>query len=961
MTTLAKEIFKTIAIPPQLLQHSELRYIIIRKDGTGKLPAEKKWQIERNYPANEPKLRGWMRGGGNYGVATGFGSLVVLDADEVEKLTKLNVIQKLPSTFTVKTGGGGLHYYFFCKGLGKIVKLFDPETNEHLGEIQANGAFVIGPTSVHRTGNKYEIINDAPITTIEYDDLMDIIRRLRVKKITEKSESNYTKRFDDVDIERIATPMHAQTRQGSNGREIYGENPFHGATKAKDRGTSNNFHMNISKGVWHCHACGSGGGWMELLAVAEGMIRCDQAAKNCLTRSQRRDLLEIAESKGLIKTAIPQEDPNLDIIEDRIVVDKLPLVLPNNKIIVIKKPPRIGGTHWSVVMMNRYPEANYVTHRHSIVEHAVKVAEEIRMKGVVWLVGMSQPGACRRDVIDCENCPLKPNQTEYMKQQKVATMLMRSVGVLTITKVPETMCPYYTMRMAEPFARYCFTVSNNIDSIRPRELVILDEDPTLQVFYPPSIHVATTRRSKEEDRTINGLATITQELDKILVEGKKKKLKPYAEVLSKIRDTINDNKEYMKSAEKIAFDIKVILESFVPTNVNVREEGEMDGEVSLEACVRCLGHLYEECPVSVQSDGQGGDKIYLIGDEREPVFAMDWMDKVKHVVIIGATKAEMFAKKFDGMVVEVDKFGYKDRYTVLLLKDTEGKNADMMGKRNILKIAKTMWGNAEQKERMPFMVLTGSKGSQKKIVGSIPGSCGVKSEKENGLAWGFISGVPIVFYQNSVISRGLDVDQFNLMLVHNCNFAQPFWSIVDKTVMNKILIDETTNAVLRMSPTLRRDEGHMKVVVMRESDWWKVRYLDGKERVVDANPEMIGNSLKRLWVGGKVEITSKATMVMKSGIANADGITRLGELMASPEDWIGDADLKLAQTKVLQYMKTSKRGRKLVHTTEDIVKNIQLTWMVKRSVVKLAIQHLYNDGILRLVKSNNKGQNWWGI
>ena len=171
---------------------------------------------------------------------------------------------------------------------------------------------------------------------------------------------------------------------------------------------------------------------------------------------------------------------------------------------------------------------------------------------------------------------------------------------------------------AEPSAKYCFTVSNNIDSIRPRELVILDEDPTLQVFYPPSIHVATTRRSKKEDKTTNNLVVLTQELNKILIDGKKRKLKPYAEVIAKIRDSVADNKEKSSSPDKIAEDITTILENFIPTNVNVREEGEMDGEISLEACVRCLGHLYEEQMVSVQSDGQGGDKIYIIGDERDP-------------------------------------------------------------------------------------------------------------------------------------------------------------------------------------------------------------------------------------------------------------------------------------------------------------------------------------------------------
>jgi len=39
-------------------------------------------------------------------------------------------------------------------------------------------------------------------------------------------------------------------------------------------------------------------------------------------------------------------------------------------------------------MLSRSVEGNYFTHRHAIVEHAIRVAEEIRMKSVVWVVGM---------------------------------------------------------------------------------------------------------------------------------------------------------------------------------------------------------------------------------------------------------------------------------------------------------------------------------------------------------------------------------------------------------------------------------------------------------------------------------------------------------------------------------------------------------------------------------------------
>jgi hypothetical protein len=119
-----------------------------------------------------------------------------------------------------------------------------------------------------------------------------------------------------------------------------------------------------------------------------------------------------------------------------------------------------------------------------------------------------------------------------------------------------------------------------------------------------------------------------------------------------------------------------------------------------------------------------------------------------------------------------------------------------------------------------------------------------------------------------VISRGLDVDQYSLMLVYDCSFAQPFWSVADKNVANAIISDETTNSVLRISPTQRRDEGHMKVIVMRERDWWKVKYLEGRETIAEMKPEQLAEILLNLEVGGKVEYSSDGTVVTTRGIDN---------------------------------------------------------------------------------------------
>lgn len=957
-------IFKDIAIPEQLKQNSDIRYIIIKKDDIRKHPLESRWQIDNNYSSSDPKLRGMMRGGFNYGVATGFGGLIVVDIDNMNRANDLGLFEKLPQTFTVKTGGGGKHFYYFCNGIKKTT-MFDPilkdsETgfNLHIGEIQSMGQFVIGPSSVHRNGNRYEIIDDGEIRHITKEELEHVIEGLQTRKKTPKKCNKERTIRDDVDIENITTPKNAQVRQGSNGREIIGENPWHGATKKEDRGVSKNFSMNPGKGIWHCFACGSGGGWMEMLAVDEGMIRCDQAGEGCLTGKQRRELIEIAESRGLIKPHIPAESKDIDIIDSRTELESLPKTIPEHRITVIRKPPRVGGTHWAIKMMNRHSDGNYITHRHSIVEHAVRVAEELNMRSVVWLVGMNQPGACRRETVDCDHCPLKPSQSEYLKQQEIARKLMREVGVLTTNKVPENMCPYYTMRMAEPSARYCMTVSNNIDTIVPRKMVVLDEDPTLQTFYPPSIELATIRKTRGDQRIKNGLVQLDNDLTDIIENKKRKKLLPYAMIIKSMSDIIEQFGQ--EGADEVGKRLDLLLSNWIPTSVHVREEGEMEGDISLEACVRCLSNLYDECPVSVQSDGRGGDKIFLLGDERTPVFSMDWMEKADKVIIIGATKAEMFAKEFGGHVMEITKFGYKDRYTVLLLNE-QGRGSRNKEKKDLLRIASTMWKDAETDSRMPFMILTGSQRSQQSVVGSIGGSIGVKSEKETGLKWGFSVGAPVVFYQNSVISRGLDVDQYNLMIIYDCNFAQPFWSVADPTIRDMIVSDETTNSALRMSPTLRRDNGNMKVIVMREKDFWKVKYLEGREKYITSDVTAIGRALKKMWVGGKVNIDEKGISIIGTGIKESRGTRLLEEVLENPEDYPDEVDIKMTKNMILKHMRKQKRARHLVCTTSEITEAIQKRWVINRRVVAAAVRDLYGAGIIKLVKTGKNGTSYWRI
>jgi hypothetical protein len=89
------------------------------------------------------------------GVRTGAG-LVVLDVDGDAGADALHDLERrhgeLPRTVTVRTGGGGEHYYFACR---------EPVRNSagRLGaglDVRGEGGYVIAPPSRHDSGSRYE-------------------------------------------------------------------------------------------------------------------------------------------------------------------------------------------------------------------------------------------------------------------------------------------------------------------------------------------------------------------------------------------------------------------------------------------------------------------------------------------------------------------------------------------------------------------------------------------------------------------------------------------------------------------------------------------------------------------------------------------------------------------------------------------------------------------------------------
>lgn len=938
-TTEDGKVFKNnarITIPQQLRDFPGARFILIdKKRGEGKKPKETGWQIDKNYEWNAPALDGYIYGGGNYGIATGFGWLCCFDADEYERLLELGVIAKLPKTFTVRTGrtsSEGRHYWYKIVGIKNKIVFFDTVLRDpkdatqflHLGEIQTAGFFAIGPNCIHKSGKKYEVIDESPIAEITVEQLSEITKGLGTTK-KEKKRIEGSIKIDhedyDIDISLIAEPRgNVEKLKGSSGGVEYrGKSPFHDSEHGK------NFSINPSKGVWCCYRCNSGGGWKELLAVEMGLISCAQAGNTRLNSEQYKKIYDEARRRGLIREKIidaPFEELEL---ETKKYVDELQPILPKGDLELWIGSPRAGKSYISAKLLINTGEGNYFAPNHEIVRHVLRDATKMGIKKCVHLEGKHQRGMCRKgenERLQCKQCIMFPNQQReegeigetWASMKRKANNLLKQKNILTKEEVPHDMCPYYTLKFAEEFANYCFTVINNINSTgmgteRNRKLTVIDEDTCMNFFYPQSVEIAKITRA-------HGKLHITTPLDNMDISarilelqenGGKKRLVKYANKIDEIKKMLAG----LDGSEVEANDIKDItmdlMANWKPTIINLDdEEYGNDEDVKFGDIVKCMMYPYNEMRVMIKTKGVVS-KLYLLADEKHATINMDWIDKTEKTVIIGAARAEMFVNERGGMVKEVKKFRFEDNFVVLVVDDEETDARGKKGRirKKMIGIIKELSGSAEANTMRSMMVLTGSKDEQdaaEMMIGNGTFKC--TEEGEEALHRVCISGLTATFYANSKISRGQDVDEFNVMFALGTDFAQPFMSEIDAEMARKITIDEITNSVLRISPTRKRGDELAKLIVIPKGEEWKIKYLGGRIIETKESATKIANVIKAMKIASESEKGNGELKISNEGCNKHEIYEKLHNAMMNANEYVDEKQLKTTMALIMGIIKS---------------------------------------------------------
>lgn len=243
-------------IPPQLKQKG-IKFVLLEKGG--KKPFQKEWQ-NRVIEFDNPELVAHLQNGGNYGVmGGGEKNLILIDFDD-EKVQE-EAMKQLPETFTVKTGSGMLHLYYFSNG-NQSFKIFN-ENMDTLADVQGEGKQVVGPGSVHPNGNRYEIVKNMSVSFLDYAEAKAVILQFD-KKPKKDIEPKWEKvapkdaHIDDrflEDVKRRVRPVDVLRLAGVPTDRNPTQCPFHASKGGKCLGFNDEtLHCFHCDGSWNVYS-----------------------------------------------------------------------------------------------------------------------------------------------------------------------------------------------------------------------------------------------------------------------------------------------------------------------------------------------------------------------------------------------------------------------------------------------------------------------------------------------------------------------------------------------------------------------------------------------------------------------------------------------------------------------------------------------------------------------------------
>lgn len=730
------------------------------KKGSGKLPADKEWPTKRYYYWDEKKIREWKEKGNNIGVIMRSG-LIGFDADELDRLQKLGKISILPPTFSDRTGGGGMHYWYWCKPLQRKIVFHDPELTEpdkkdptkhhpkHLGEIQQGNHFVAAPGSLHHTGNYYEIVDDLPIATLDIEVVDAFLEGLIVnQKVWDPSDPmRFERGAARKTVERVKSEVKKTTARGGknlaslvnvpvedvvfpadllkdDGTVAVGSNPWHGSTSGQ------NFSINRANGLWHCwhHHPGTGGTWVEALAVNLGFLSCDECLPGCLRGSKFVQFFAEAaiwaEERGYkfptMEEFFPKREPHPTVpttsASEFAETLKTKFEDPETSQIFVWGVPRIGKTHEAMKYLAEAEGGVSIAPTHNILAHQVRIFGELGGRGAVHLKGKNR--SCNRQVkkrrSNCDRCPRYPKTPEKMMDiQRYAQGLVGSDRVcLSEAVIDSEHCPYYTLLEAARTSRYVFTVPQLAAKICAEsevgdgDLLVIDEEGVARQFFAQSVAVSSPKggiidthldrlieehllkiretaeigeRSSGVEKAAIGLIDYLRRSVRIIDElytippKKKRKEKASEEPTEAGKPPTSEESlmaELRTTLVEMQDSIEPEMRGEVLGYIEARSRGYIpkDGEPTPGELIKAILYNYAPIPCG-WVETEKGSVLYITGNEEAPSEDLEWLRAFPKRILLGGPVMDKLAEAIDpaGAKIRVSDQKYPENYVAIVI------------------------------------------------------------------------------------------------------------------------------------------------------------------------------------------------------------------------------------------------------------------------------------------------------
>lgn len=232
-----------------------------------KIPSEHAWQNIRNYPITSTHIINHLIRGGNWGLMHPAGMSCAIDGDTPEiRAAALS----LGDTLEWNTGKPG-HYcevFLIRDALIGNIPLIDG------AYIRGKGGQNLGPGSVHPNGNIYgaTYLHLVPPVMVTKSELLKafepyIIGNEKLSKSNSRKECLHPLNPDSLTMKDLIDVSGFK----QNGSKYQGPHPVHGSS------TGSNFVVDIDLNEWHCFRHGTGGGPLQWIGVATGVISCNES------------------------------------------------------------------------------------------------------------------------------------------------------------------------------------------------------------------------------------------------------------------------------------------------------------------------------------------------------------------------------------------------------------------------------------------------------------------------------------------------------------------------------------------------------------------------------------------------------------------------------------------------------------------------------------------------------------